>query len=236
MAKVYWVTFGSGVPSSNAGLAPTFIQFWQSTGVSLAPPSIAEIGSSSGLYKFTYTPTVSIGFVIDGATTGLANNVRYVVGNLDNIDRMDEYGTTLVAIGTSLFAFGTTGVAIGTTLVGIGTTSVAIGTTLIGYGVSTLAFGVSTLAFGSTLTGYGASIYAGLTSTYTGIGTAGSTFGGASTNPVDVFGYLKRVQEFLEGNQDFAKATGLWDVYSRGSSTLLFSKTLSNDSVGVTKI
>ncbi len=63
------------------------------------------------------------------------------------------------------------------------------------------------------------------------IGDTGSTYGGATTDPGTVFGYLKRLQEFNEGNSSFDKSTSIWDVYSRGSSTLLAEKTL-NDATG----
>lgn len=229
MAKSYWVTFGSGVPSSNSGLAPTFIQFWQDSGSTLAPPSIAEIGSSSGLYKFSYTPTVSIGFVLDGATTGLAANVRYVLGNLDPADRIDEYGTSLMAQGVSLtaqgvslLAQGVSNFAFGASNFALGVSNFAFGTSIYALGVSIYALGVSNFAFGSSINSL--------------IGTIGSTFGGTGTDPLDLFGYMKRAQDFWEGNAVFNKSAGTWDIYNRGSSYLLRTKTLSNDTVGVTKI
>ncbi len=61
------------------------------------------------------------------------------------------------------------------------------------------------------------------------MGTTDSSFGSTSVDPSTALGYLKRLQEFLEGNAVFTKATGVWDVYSRGSSTLLRTKTLTND-------
>ena len=67
------------------------------------------------------------------------------------------------------------------------------------------------------------------------VGTTVSSFGDDSTDPSDVFGYLKRVQENLEGNAVFTKSSGVWDVSSRGSSVLLFQKTLSDNSSEATK-
>jgi hypothetical protein len=54
------------------------------------------------------------------------------------------------------------------------------------------------------------------------------SFGSTSIDPTTILGFLKRMQEFLEGNKVFTKSTGLWDVYSRGSTTLLVEKTLSD--------
>jgi len=252
MAKTYWVTFGTGNPNLNAGLAPTFIQFWNSSGATVAPPSISQIGASSGLFTFSYTPTLSMGFVIDGATSSLGNG-RYIFGSLDPADRIDEYGTTIIAIGTSqiaqgvsilaqgvsMLAFGASNLAIGTSVFALGTTNLALGFTNLAYGVSNFALGTSIYAQGSTILGYGVSIYAqGVTNAagFSNIGTIGSTFGGVSSDPQDLFGYLKRLQEVLEGNASFDKSAGTWSLYSRGASMLLRSKTLTNDTIGVTKV
>lgn len=60
------------------------------------------------------------------------------------------------------------------------------------------------------------------------VGTTGDSFGSTVTDPTTLMGYSKRFQEFMEGNATFTKSTGLWYVYSRGSSTLLALKTLTN--------
>ena len=60
------------------------------------------------------------------------------------------------------------------------------------------------------------------------IGNTTSSFGTTATDPGTVFGMLKRNQEFQEGNATFNKDTGIWDIYSRGSSTLLREKTFTN--------
>lgn len=328
MAKSYFLRFGTGDPRSLTGLSPTFLFFRNPDGTNVTPPSISEVGTSIGIYTFTWGTTNYIGFLADAATTSPGSDGRYVVGALDPVDRMDEVGTSLIALGTShiaqgvsILAIGTSHLAqgvsiiaqnvsltaqsvsllsIGTTLTGYGVSAFAqgatlfgfgvsnlaqgvsitaqgvsitaqgaslsaqgstlfgIGTTLTGYGVSAFAqgstlfgigttltgFGVSGFASGSTLTGYAVSIYAGNVSLYAlgltlgtldaRIGATTSTFGDSSTDPGTIYGYLKRVQEFLEGDATFTKSTGAWAVKSRGG-TLLASKTLTNTSSAVTK-
>ena len=104
------------------------------------------------------------------------------------------------------------------------TTFTAANSTLSAIGTS-LASGQATLvAIGNTLGTLDARI-----------GATTSTFGDSSTDPGTIYGYLKRIQEFLEGNATFTKATGGWNVQSRGGS-LLASKTLANSSSQVTKV
>jgi hypothetical protein len=67
------------------------------------------------------------------------------------------------------------------------------------------------------------------------IGTIDDSFGSTASDPSTTFGYVKRIQEFLEGNAVFTKSTGTWDIYSRGSSTLLREKTLANTITSATK-
>ncbi len=69
-----------------------------------------------------------------------------------------------------------------------------------------------------------------------GIGWTGSAFGSTSIDPSDLMGSIKRRQEFDEGVQTFAKSSGYWNIFSRGASTLLTIKTLTNDVSGVTAI
>jgi hypothetical protein len=66
------------------------------------------------------------------------------------------------------------------------------------------------------------------------IGQPSDSFGTTLTDPTTVLGYCKRTQEFNEGNKTFVKATGIWDIYSRGSSTLLREKTLTNSVTSAT--
>jgi hypothetical protein len=68
------------------------------------------------------------------------------------------------------------------------------------------------------------------------IGSTASSFGTAAADPGTLFGYLKRVQELLEGNQTFNKNTGAFTLYDRTSGTTLRAKTISNASTGVTRI
>ena len=160
--KTYWLRFGSGDPRTYTGLAPTMIVFKKFDGTAATAPGITEPVVGSGLYNFSFDPTFSHVFICDGATTGLPSIYRYVTGNLDPADKVDE----LLA----------------------------------------------------------------------GIGSTASSYGTSANDPVDLFGYMKRVMEVLEGDAGFSKTTGAWSMYSRGSSTLLRSKTLSNAVSGVTKI
>ncbi len=68
------------------------------------------------------------------------------------------------------------------------------------------------------------------------IGQPYDSFGSTNVDPGTVIGYSKRNLEYNEGNAIFNKATGVWDVYSRGSSTLLFEKQLANNTSQATKV
>lgn len=244
MAKTYSMRFGSGDPRTLTGLSPTFLIFSQ-TGTPVTPPSIAEAPASSGIYVFTWGTTTPIQFLADAATTSPGPTGRYVTGQLDPADRIDEVGSTLVAfgvtsvaLGTSSVALGVTNVALGTTSaafgltnVALGTTNVAIGTTLTALGNTTIAIGITNAAIGNTVIAIATSLLAqGVTiQSYLGsIGSTASSFGDNTQDPVDLFGYLKRIQENLEGNQQFVKMSGLWNISSRGGSVLLSTKTITN--------
>jgi len=67
------------------------------------------------------------------------------------------------------------------------------------------------------------------------VGFTSDSIGSTSVDPSTIFGYAKRLQEFLEGNATYIKNTGVWNIYSRGSSTQLASKTLTDDSGQSTK-
>lgn len=67
------------------------------------------------------------------------------------------------------------------------------------------------------------------------VGFSFSSFGNSTTDPTTLMGYAKRNLEVEEGNSTFNKTTGVWDIYSRGSSTLLAEKTLTDTSGSVTK-
>lgn len=213
----YFAVFGSGAPSTKSGLAPTFITFITTTGANGTPPSISEPGSK-GIYKFSYDASATlITFVLDGATTGLATADRYIVGVLDP---QDTFGVTLNAIGLSLIGFANTSIALGTTAVALGTTSVALGTTSVALGTTNIAFGTTNVAIGTTLMGL--------------FGTPSSAIGFTNVNPVDIFGFLRRAQEFQEGNQNYAKATGILQYTSRGN-TMIAQKTISDTATQTTR-
>lgn len=200
--KFYSVVFGNGNPLGFTGLAPTFLSFYNlATGTTNAPPSIAEtIAGKTGIYTFQYGVTQPICFLLDAATTSPGANGRYVTGQIDPADRIDEYGNTLIAMGTSAAALGSTLLstlnALGSTLSGIGNTS-----------------------------GNLAAL----------VGNTSSIFGSTLADPTTLFGYLKRSQEIQEGNNVYTKATGIFQFYSRGSSTLLTNKTISDSSSTTTK-
>lgn len=215
--KTYILRFGFGDPRTYTGLAPTMLIFADNAGATIAPPAITEALTGSGIYKFSYGTTVPISFLADAATTSPGPQGRYVVGSIDPADRADEYGTTLVAIGTTNVALGTTAVALGTTAVALGITNVALGTSAVALGTTILANGTS------------------LNVVVAGLGSTASSFGTSSADPVDLFGYMKRILENLEGNQTFTKPSGSLAIYSRGSSTLLTTKTIANSVSLVTK-
>lgn len=111
----------------------------------------------------------------------------------------------------------------GTTLVAIGNTSIAIGTTILAQGSTTGAIG-------------------------TLIGGLADSFGSTLADPTTLFGYVKRLQENLEGNQVFTKTSGVQQIWSRGTtyvlgastypgaSTQIGNKTLSDSGSVITKI
>lgn len=67
------------------------------------------------------------------------------------------------------------------------------------------------------------------------VGYTTDSFGSTSADPTTVLGYAKRNQEFHEGNMTFTKATGIWTIYNRGSTTLLREKTLTNNTTEAKK-
>lgn len=160
--KTYWLSFGSQDPRTYTalGASVSFIQFFDQTGQTLAPPSISEAFTGSGAYKFNYSIgySQSIWGLVDGGIT-LNTSVRYVRVQLDPVDAID-----LVA------------------------------------------------------------------------GYTGSSIGSTSVLPGDLFSFIRRVNEFQEGVQTFVKNNGTWDVFSRGASTLLVQKTLTNSVSGVTAL
>lgn len=156
MAKTYWITPGdsSTTPSSFTGLSPTMTVFVNSGGSNVTGVTITELPAASGVYQFSYGPTLGMFFTVDWGLT-IPSGYRYTKGSLDPIQAVDE------RVGGIL---------------------------------------------GNT-----------------------DSIGSTATDPSTVVGYLKRALEFSEGNANYDKGTGVWSIYSRGSSTLLRVKTLTND-------
>ncbi len=67
------------------------------------------------------------------------------------------------------------------------------------------------------------------------VGQTYDSFGSTSIDPSTLMGYAKRNQEYNEGNALFTKSTGVWDIYSRGSSVLLAEKSLANNTSNASK-
>lgn len=150
-------------------------------------------------------------------------------------------GTTSVALGITNVALGTTNVALGTTNFALGTTGVAIGTSNIAQGLTALGYGITTYAIATTIAAQTTSLTVNVASSSTlltaidlKIGSTLSAVGTSAVDPGDMYGLLKRLQEFNEGDATFNKTTGAWVVQTRGATTLA-SKTLSNSNTQVTK-
>lgn len=108
------VQFGSGNPSTYAGLSPTFI-VWNVVGIgATTPPAVTQVPTSSGLYYFTYTPTTAVAFVLDGTATITTPAIRYVSGAIDVSSSasltalITGYTQLSVLLGTLADSFGTT--------------------------------------------------------------------------------------------------------------------------------
>lgn len=67
------------------------------------------------------------------------------------------------------------------------------------------------------------------------VGYATDSYGSTAVDPTTLMGMSKRNQEFQEGNALFTKATGVWQVLTRGSSTLIAQKTLTNTTTSAGK-
>lgn len=157
MAKTYYLAFGSQNPNTYTGLAPTFTIFSINGISAIAAPGITETPAGTGFYSFSYAPTMSILFLVDGGASVTATD-RYIKGALDPIQAVDDK-----------------------------------------------------------------------------IGFTSDSFGSTSADPTTMYGYLKRLQELTEGDATFLKSSGVWTLYSRGSSTLLRTKALTNSTTSATK-
>lgn len=69
----------------------------------------------------------------------------------------------------------------------------------------------------------------------TRVGFIQDSFGSTVADPTTLMGFAKRFQEFFEGDMTFTKATAIWQIFNRGSSTLLRQKNLSNNTTQATK-
>lgn len=67
------------------------------------------------------------------------------------------------------------------------------------------------------------------------LGFSTDSFGSTSTDPGSIWGYVKRLQEFFEGDATYTKGTGIWQLFNRGSTTLLRTKTLANNTTSAKK-
>lgn len=67
------------------------------------------------------------------------------------------------------------------------------------------------------------------------IGQPSDSFGSTAVDPATLMGYMKRNQEVQEGDAVFNKSSAVWSVSSRGASTLLFEKDLTNSTTQATK-
>lgn len=60
------------------------------------------------------------------------------------------------------------------------------------------------------------------------LGFSTDSFGTTGTDPTTIWGMTKRFLEQWEGDKVFTKATGIWQMFNRGSTTLLRTKTMTN--------
>lgn len=102
------------------------------------------------------------------------------------------------------------------------------GNTIVGIGNTTMQ---DVLNIGVTLLSIGES----LSVTVSGIGSTASSIGGSGVYPIDMFGYLKRIDALLEGTQQFVKGSGVLTQYDLTGSTLLITRTITNSASLVTK-
>lgn len=67
------------------------------------------------------------------------------------------------------------------------------------------------------------------------VGYVTDSFGSSAIDPTTLFGYLKRLLENFEGDAVFNKTAAIWSIFTRGSSTLIRTKTVTNTSSVSTK-
>lgn len=67
------------------------------------------------------------------------------------------------------------------------------------------------------------------------VGFQTDSFGSTSTDATTLWGSTKRLLEFFEGDSIYTKATGIWQLFNRGQTTLLRTKSLTNTNTSATK-
>lgn len=227
--KPYWLSFGD---TAITGLAPTFTQFRTTAGSTLPPPGITAPGAF-GMYMFEYEALTQVAFVCDGATTGLSQ--RYINGVLDPFDL---FGYTLNTMGASMNVMGNSLSVMGGSLSVMGGSLNAMGVTVIslanlidaGFSQGVLNYSLIVQNYSLAVQNYSLAIQGASL-----LGDTASSFGTNLADPTTVFGFLKRAQEDLEGNEVYTKASGDLDIYSRGSSYLLAEKLISDSTTETTK-
>lgn len=238
------VSFSQDNPSNYTSLAPTFITFMNMLdGTTITPPGITQL-AFTGIYMFAHQTSTPFYFKLDAITVSTSTD-RYVYGVLGPIQQVDiqlsqlsstlaAYNSTIGANFSTLTAYSSSLTALGVTANAFGATNIALNTSQIAQGNTLTAYGTSNYALNNTILanlGSGASLS---TDILARIGSTASSFGTTSVDPVDLFGFSKRNQEVLEGDQTFNKVSGAWDISTRGG-TLLIEKTLSQTATQVSK-
>jgi hypothetical protein len=67
------------------------------------------------------------------------------------------------------------------------------------------------------------------------LGYLQDSVGSTSADPTSIFAYLRRSQEVQEGSATFDKSSGVWNVFARGATLLLFQRNFVNSAATVTK-
>lgn len=186
---------------------------------------------------------------ITGLGTTLVAQGSTVVGigtTLAGVGVTQTYlGTQILGIGSSLGVIGTSQAAIGSTISGIAATLSGIGVTVSGIGVTLPALGALITAEGVTVSAMAALISAigtsmsgsnaTILSFALALGTSASSFGTVTTDPIDVMGALKRLQELYEGRATFTKQGAVWTAYDRTGGVTIMVKTLNSGALTTTK-
>jgi hypothetical protein len=192
---------------------------------------ISEIGGSLS--------AMGASIIAQGNTIGVIGFSMNVMGisltaQGNTIAALGTFGTSLNAIGVSILAIGASLNAQGNTIAVIGGSMSVMGASLSAMGFTLTGIGNTVLGIGNTIFAIGAST--SVLALASQIGTAADSFGTDTVDPTSLFGFMKRIQEIQEGDSNYAKGTGVWSIYNRGSSTLLRSKTIADAATTVTKL